>query len=270
MTQIRWIELQGAANARDVGGLPTTDGGAVAANRLLRSDNLQGLTDKDIRRLVDEHDLRAVADLRTGMEVESEGPGPLTREPDVVIHHLSLFPEAGRNTDAAAADDRDASVVFVWQDGDRRRRAEEHGPAGHYLGYLADRPDSIIAALRLIAGTDGATLVHCAAGKDRTGVVVALALAEVGVTREAIVADYARSAERIEAIFARLLASRTYEGDVAPDREAIDYDKHRPRADTMQRFLELVDELHGGPSTWLRKHGWTDGDTSALRRTLLA
>ena len=59
----------------------------------------------------------------------------------------------------------------------------------------------------MIAHSPGATIVHCAAGKDRTGTVVAIALAEVGVTREAIVADYARSAERIEHIFGRLRSS---------------------------------------------------------------
>jgi protein-tyrosine phosphatase len=122
-----------------------------------------------------------------------------------------------------------------------------------------------LAALRLIADTDGATIVHCAAGKDRTGVVTALALAEVGVTREAIVDDYALTAERIDAILARLRASRTYADDLSNQP----VDKHRPRAATMQRLLDTLDESYGGAPGWLRAHGWTDDDAAALRKHLL-
>ena len=107
--------------------------------------------------------------------------------------------------------------------------------------------------------------MHCAAGKDRTGVVIGLALAEVGVAREAIVADYALSAERIEAIFARLGASDTYRGDLKDQS----IDKHRPREETMQRLLDAIDDLHGGVPAWLRSHGWTDEDAAALRKHLL-
>lgn len=265
MTSARWIELDGAANARDLGGLPTTDGRETRVNRLIRSDNLQGLSPRDVRLLVDELGVRAVADLRTEVEVSLEGPGPMSGEPMVEVRNFSLFPESGHNTDVASLDD-DAPVVLPWQNRDAPRGAgERRGAAGVYLRYLEDRADSVLAALRLIAGTDGATIVHCAAGKDRTGVVVALALAEVDVEPAAIVADYARSAERIEGIFARLRASRTYVDDLA--EESID--KHRPRAETMQRLLEALDE-HGGASGWLRAHGWTDEDAAALRKHLIA
>jgi protein tyrosine/serine phosphatase len=266
----RWIDLDGAANVRDLGGLPTAGGAHTRPERLIRSDNLQGLSAADVRRLVDDHGVRAVADLRSKVEVDLEGPGPMTREAAVDVQHFSLFPEAGEHTDAAAdepGDDvADAPVVLPWQtrgdvpaDGDRR------GTSAIYLRYLDDRADSVIAALRLIAYTDGATVVHCAAGKDRTGVVVAFALAEVGVTREAIVEDYARSGERIEAIFARLSASPTYRDDV---RQA-PVDKHRPRAATMERLLDAMEAIHGGVPAWLREHGWTEEDAAALRQHLL-
>ena len=265
MTDARWIELAGAANVRDLGGLPTDDARQVQADRLIRADNLQGLTDSDVRSLVDDHGVRAVADLRTGAEVDSEGPGPMTREPLVTVEHLSLFPEAGRNTDAAALDES-ADIVLPWQNRDRDLSDDSRrGASAVYLGYLDDRADSVIAALRLIAHTAGAALVHCAAGKDRTGVVVAIALAAVGVTREAIVADYALSGERIEAIFARLSGSRTYRADLVDQ----DIDKHRTRPETMQRLLAGIDERFGGVDDWLRKHGWTDADAAALRSHLL-
>ena len=69
-----WIDLEGLANLRDVGGIPMTDGGQIAAGRLLRSDNLQALTPADIDRLL-EIGLTDVVDLRSEYEVESEGPG---------------------------------------------------------------------------------------------------------------------------------------------------------------------------------------------------
>jgi protein-tyrosine phosphatase len=263
----RWVELDGAENVRDLGGLPTIDGHTVQPHRLIRSDNLQALSEGDVRHLVDDLDVRAVADLRTGVEVASEGPGPMTREPLVDVVHLSLFPEAGETTDAVAADD--GPVVLPWRTRDREVVEEERrrGVAGVYLGYLDDRADSILAALRLIAGSDGATVVHCAAGKDRTGVVIAMALAEVGVEPSAIIDDYARSADRVGAVIARLAARRTYASDL--NEGDVDIDKHKPRAATMERLLAAIDEVHGGVSAWLRSHGWTEEDAAALRRKLL-
>ncbi|MDP9115830.1 MAG: tyrosine-protein phosphatase [Actinomycetota bacterium] len=264
-TNSRWIHLDGAVNVRDLGGLPTVDGGTTRRDRLIRADNLQGLTPADVHTLLDVHRVRAIADLRTGVEVEYEGPGPMTREPVVTIHHLSLYPEAGHNTDVAALDD-DGVAVLPWQNDEVDARTDAPKSAGdYYLRYLHARGDSIVAALRLIAETDGATIVHCAAGKDRTGVVVALTLAEIGVERQAIVDDYALSAERIQDIFARLRASDTYAEDLA----AQSIDKHRPRAHTMAELLDAIDADFGGVRVWLRSQGWTDDDASALRKQLV-
>ncbi len=258
-----WIELDGAANARDVGGLPTADGRSVRPGRLIRSDNLQNLSERDVQLLVEDYRVRAVADLRTDVEVQAEGPGPLTRVDDIEIRQLSLFPEQGERTDAAAVDD--GPVLLPWQEREARPDGPRLGASAVYLAYLEDRADSVITALRMIATSPGATIVHCAAGKDRTGTVVALALAEVGVTREAIVADYLRSGERIADIFARLRASQTYQHDLA-NAEA---DKHTPRAATMEGLLDAIDAGYGGVGAWLRSHGWTEPDAAALRSKLL-
>jgi protein tyrosine/serine phosphatase len=260
---VSWLELDGAVNVRDLGGLPTDDGRTVRPHRLIRADNLQDLSERDIALLVDDIGVRSVADLRTDVEVTNEGPGPLSENPAVDIVHLSLFPESGSNTDVAADD---APVVLPWQnrevptDDDRRQ-----GASAVYLHYLDQRADSVLATLRLIAESPGATIVHCAAGKDRTGTVVAIALAEVGVSRAAIVEDYARSAERIEAIFERLRGTRTYADDIADEDAA----EHAPKPATMVRLLDALDAEHGGASRWLRSHGWTETDAAALRHKLL-
>ena len=95
-TARRWIALQGAANVRDLGGLALRGGGATAPGVLLRADNLQGLTARDVGHLVGDLGVRAVVDLRTGVEVELEGPGPLVAEERVEIRHRSLMPEFRR------------------------------------------------------------------------------------------------------------------------------------------------------------------------------
>jgi protein tyrosine/serine phosphatase len=258
----RWIELDGAANVRDLGGLTTTDGAAIRAGTLLRSDNLQDLTPRDIKLLTGEHGVRNVIDLRSQFEVDKEGPGPLTREPAVTIHHFSLMPESGRATDVAA-DTVDTDRVLPWRE--NYRTGTEHQPViGHYLGYLSTRPDSIVAALRVVA--TGPAIIHCAAGKDRTGVVIALALHVAGVTREQIVTDYAATGDRVERILARLRASPTY----ASGLDSRPAESHIPQPAIMEQFLTTLDEHHGGPLGWLRIHGWTDHDTTALRTALRA
>jgi protein-tyrosine phosphatase len=259
-----WIALDGAVNVRDIGGMPTDDGSVTAEKRLLRADNLQGLSSPDVSRLVEEFGLTRVVDLRSVAEVTSEGPGPLAMVTAVEHVHHSVIPV---EIDGGAPD-RDTTVSEALLA--RREQFASANPddvvSGHYLGYLEDRPDSVVAALRAIAGTPGAALVHCAAGKDRTGVVVALALLAVGVDREAVIADYAATAERIDAVLARLRASATYVHGV----NSISDDEHTPRASAMQRFLELVDSRHGGVAQWLADQGFGARDIELLRHKLLA
>ncbi|MGI8537988.1 MAG: tyrosine-protein phosphatase [Mycobacteriales bacterium] len=231
-----WIELEGAANVRDVGGLPTVDGRATRRGVLLRADNLQGLTPTDVARVTGELGVRTVVDLRTTGELHLEGNGPL-RHTDLQHHHVPLIPEGADEPDQAEVD-----------------RAVPHRPdragrtptdmTGYYVGYVEDAPQNLARALHILADpATGPALVHCAAGKDRTGVVVAAALSMAGVTRDAVVADYVRSAERIEAVLARLQSSATY----APSLAGVQADDLRPVAGSMERFLDHVDRAYGGP-----------------------
>jgi protein tyrosine/serine phosphatase len=137
---------------------------------------------------------------------------------------------------------------------------------GHYLGYLEDRPDSVTGAVRAIAEAPGAAIVHCAAGKDRTGVVIALALTAVGVPAEVVIADYAATGERLEAILDKLVRSRTYEADL----KGSPIDRHIPRPETMKAFLSEVASRYGGAEQWLAGHGLGPAGLRRLRAKLLA
>jgi protein-tyrosine phosphatase len=229
----RWLTLEGLDNVRDVGGLPLRDGGATRAGVLLRSGSLRHVTPADVEHLVDVFGLQLVLDLRTRREIDLDGPTAVAGA-GVETVALSFIPEEGRAL-PEVGDDLDPLVR-------------------NYLGYLTDRGENVVTAVRRLAARDaGPALVHCAAGKDRTGVLVALVLDAVGVERDAVVTDYALSAERVEAMFRRWT---TASGQPMP----VDLTPHLPRAEVMDAVLAHLDAEHGadevdGAAGWLRANG---------------
>lgn len=255
----RWVPLEGAVNVRDLGGLPLPGGSAIRPHRLLRSDNLQDLSSADVRRLRDAIGVSDIVDLRTATERTLEGDGPLDAEPGVTVHHLSLLPRTGDEVREVEGD-----VLLPWQQDTTDEVPVERSEARTvYTSYLHDRPESVVAALSTIAHADGAAVVHCAAGKDRTGVVVALALDLVDVPRSAILEDYLLTGERIDAIIDRLSGTRTY----AANLRGRPRESHLPKATAITDVFALVD-ASGGTDDWLALHGWRDSDSRALRHRL--
>lgn len=254
----RWIELDGLVNMRDLGGLPTRDGGTTTSGRLIRSDNLQDLSDADVTRLVDELGVSDVVDLRTGAELHIEGPGPLRRVEALTHHHHSLIDERRSTETVEDLGER----ALPWRDDDPVRDAGFW--AAHYLGYLAKRPQAVAAALEVVAEAQGAVVVHCAAGKDRTGTVVAMALDVAGVPHDEIVADYVLTAERIDRIIARLAPRESYGAALAKQKP----EDQLPRAESIQAILTAVQEGWGGADGWLRERGWSAADVQRLRTRL--
>ena len=148
-------------------------------------------------------------DLRTDLEVELEGAGadhPVSRACASSITRSTRAREATRISTPPPSTYGRRPDSSGWPDEPRVVQA--------YLSYTTARPDSIVASIRTIANARGAVLVHCAAGKDRTGVVVALALDAAGVDRRTIVGDYLATAQRIDAIMARLVGSPTYRSEL--------------------------------------------------------
>jgi protein-tyrosine phosphatase len=252
-----WIELEGAVNVRDVGGMPTVDGGETVYRRLLRSENLQDLTADDIALLVDEIGLTTVVDLRSTRELMTEGPAPLDAVDGVQHAHHPVLKEFLDASDTVAA-----ALILDAQKEDSERYPDNL-MTGHYLGYLENRPEEVVGALRSIIAAPGAAIVHCAAGKDRTGVIIALALTIAGVERDVIVADYAATNERLDAIIERLARSKMYGSVTSKPVRA-----HTANAETMQAFLEQLDARYGGLPAWLAGQGFTDDEAAALRDRL--
>ena len=246
-----WITLEGASNVRDVGGLPTVDGRTTRDGVLIRSDNLQDLSPPDVEVLL-AAGVRTVLDLRTSAEVELTGPGPM-RGTDVRHLHLDLIPQGLDGREAVDRTIPDES-------------AGEHAMDHVYIDYVKDSPDKVAAAVRAIADPgSGSVVVHCAAGKDRTGVVVAVALSLVGVKRDAIVADYALTDERIVAVRDRLLATPLYSEDMR--RRTIE--SMRPHAGNMSRFLDRIDREYGGIHGFAMAVGVDEETVARLSRRLL-
>ncbi len=233
----RWMRFQGLDNVRDVGGLPLRDGGRTRSGVLLRSAALHWATAADVRRLVDEFGLRLVLDLRTPREIDRDGPTPI-----------------------AAAGVETVALNFIGASRELPETGDDTDPLlRNYLGYLDDQPANIVEAVRRLAAPDaGPALVHCAAGKDRTGVLVAMVLEVAGVERAAVVEDYALSSAQIEALFRRWT---TASGEPMPAVE--DLRPHHPRAEVMEAVLERLDTAHGGAAGWLVERGL---DVAALAR----
>ncbi|GAB3622490.1 tyrosine-protein phosphatase [Mariniluteicoccus endophyticus] len=275
-----WLAFDSLVNARDVGGIPTVDGGRIKSLRMLRSDNLQHLTPADIKQLVT-FGVTDVVDLRSAYEVHHEGDGPLVGHPGITFHHFSYLPEQeatdlpdhARDAESQAEEAAEEQAMvgsetvgkaLPWI-GRLPAVEVEDAFASHYLSYLVERPESVVGALRAIGNARGAAIVHCAAGKDRTRTTVALALSLAGAERDAIVADYAASSERMQQIVDKLVASDTYRANL----EGRPLSSHLTNPESMDAFLGYAEDRFGGVEEMLRPLGWTDDDTRAVRAHLL-
>jgi protein tyrosine/serine phosphatase len=248
MTDSRFLPLTGAENIRDLGGLPLITGGHTRSGVLYRGDTLQELTPGDVE-LFRTLGLRTVIDLRTNLEATKEGRGPLADEPIRYVN-LPFMPDEL----LMPSDDRQRQIIVA------ERREQDR--VEHYLGYLKYAGDRVVGAVKVMAEPDGPpALFHCAAGKDRTGVLAALVLDAVGVEREAIVADFALTNERLERVGARLRRMPTY----ANYTGALSNKDMSADPQTMIDVLATLDDRDGGGAGWLLANGLTDAELASLK-----
>jgi protein-tyrosine phosphatase len=244
----RWVPGS-AVNFRDIGCQPTIDGGRTRPGVLFRSESPQFLQPADAQRLVHEIGLRLVLDLRFADEAANEGRGPLGQAP-VNYLNVPIVGAGGADVAVALLDDTDDTL------------------APYYVSYVRNSADALLSVYRTLAAPDGLpALVHCAAGKDRTGVVVGLLLSALGVTDDAIVADYARTGDAMPQVLRRLGTAPSYAAQVAG--QAPDDVRAMAQPQTMRAFLAWVRREHGSGSGLLRDLGLEPEALELLGRRLV-
>ena len=243
----RTLPLVGAFNFRDLGGYRTTDGRQVKWRTLFRADGLTNLTPEDLDDLA-RIDLRTVVDLRTTMEIDERGRFPFESHP-LTFHHLSVIDQTW-DREAVAIMEMSTTEFLHWA----------------YTGMLADGAARFARAFDLLADTDALPAVfHCAAGKDRTGLLAALVLGALGVERDSIVADYVLTEVAMERILDRLRET--------PERA--EYLATTPKSffaadgDAMHRVIDDIERDHGSIRDFTRSIGVSEATLERLDGLLL-
>jgi protein-tyrosine phosphatase len=243
----RLVALEGAFNFRDLGGYPSRDGRSTRWGRLFRSDTLHELTEADVE-ILRGLGLATVVDLRTPKELARTGRGRLGPEP-IGFHHLSLLGDSPVLGESRDGDDREDQVPG--------EAVAAPAPVGddlsdRYHWYLDVGRESLVEAIGLMGESSRLPLVfHCAAGKDRTGVLAALVLDLVGVDREVIVEDYVITAGRMELILGRFRSNPDFAERLAQIPPAT----YGVEAITMRSFLDRLDAEFGGAWRWAEAAG---------------
>lgn len=252
------IPLTGTHNFRHTGGYPAaaanvgsaaTNAGSIAANGRTRSD---GLFRSDALHRLDAAAQAAFTELGIARIVDLRGADEISTAPNALpigtteqIHHPIFDSEGLPETGGVP------SLPSV------------------YRYVLEERADRLAAAVALIADApEGAVLVHCTAGKDRTGLVVAVALAAVGVPREHVVADYAVSAENLAGEWAERMLAGAGSRFGELDDTTRDLIVASPAA-AMELSLDLIEQLYGSAEGLLRAHGLGDAQLASLRSSLV-
>jgi protein-tyrosine phosphatase len=246
------LARDGIFNVRDLGGLPTASGGVVAPRRLVRADALHRA--RASAPALAEFGITRVLDLRDQRELDAEGS--LEVAGVVVEHHRVLDPTFRWSEDGGTGSDGEGVPLLA-----RRYRVILGEFAPRFAGALTsmaeeyERPDG------------GAVAVHCAVGKDRTGLLTMLVLGLLEVPDEVVVADYARSAAATAVQVSWLWSLGRPGGD------ATDEDLHdgvwSARAGTMDATLRWLRDTYGGIDGYLDHAGVSDEVRRALRSALV-
>jgi protein-tyrosine phosphatase len=248
----RHLEFETVFNFRDLGGYVGADRRTVRWRTLFRADGLHRLSAPDLVRLA-ELGVRTVLDLRTRIELDERGrigdAGGTTERIEVHYHHL---PVIERVWDGSPEDEPEPSRFL----------------ADRYLDMLEEGRAALGQALTTIADADTAPLVfHCAAGKDRTGVLAALTLSLLGVSDGDIVRDYGLS---------RIAMGRMVEWLRVKYPERVEQMADQPKAfldapeDAMRMFLDDLRRRYGSAETYAASVGVGEDAVASLRSHLLA
>ena len=238
----RHLDWDGCLNLRDLGGLPTEDGGLTSYGAFVRGDTLCGLTDSGRGALLG-YGIRTVIDLRSMQEITSE-PNPFAALPDVISYvHRPLNDPATETRLSVTADAAERYVLMT----DAAAVAKR---IGAIFTSMADAPP-------------GGVLFHCFAGRDRTGVVAALLLRLAGVDLDTIVDDYEVTDSRLRARYDQWLTK--LEGTPRQRFLASLEDRGHP----IRRVLTHLEERDGSVGAYLERQGADRSDVLRVRSRLI-
>ncbi|MCX5562332.1 tyrosine-protein phosphatase [Streptomyces sp. NBC_00038] len=254
-------ELAAVRNFRDVGGLPTVDGRRVRYGVLFRSGHLAHATEQDAE-FLSSLGLHTIFDFRNASDQKLEGP-------DVELPGV-------RNVNLPLTDPADGSEFWkMVRDGDldQLRALLANGKGANrminsYRAIVKQRTAEHSQVLHSLAEDSVPALMHCAAGKDRAGLSIAITLLAVGVEREAIVADYLES----NAAHRRYKVHRSSTSDSAYSPEVMELlsPLFDARAEYLAAAFETIEETWGGVDAYLEQGlGITPELRDRLRERLL-
>jgi protein-tyrosine phosphatase len=244
----RLIGLEAVHNFRDLGGYPTAGGRTTKWRTLFRSDGLYRLRGADDMSRVMQLGLKSVIDLRTEREQREQGIFPID-DIEVTFHHLSIVDVTWSDTETPEFDDEVEFLVWGYRD------------------MLEIGSSRFADAMHVLAQTDSLPAVfHCAAGKDRTGVLAALLLSSLGVEDAHICADYGLTQDAMRRSIAW---SKVHRPELAERYATIPkaYLAADPRA--MQIILTELAQQHGSVRNYVREIGVADATVEALGNLLL-
>ena len=238
----RYLSIEGCANPRDIGGYPTANGNVTRTGVIFRGDSLHNLPPAGQQALL-RHGVRTIIDLRHPTEVE-RAPHVFARVAGVQYLHLPLVnDEPGR-----ALSSRTQALHVL------------------YSLLLDGCQPQFRAVLHAIAIAPAPLVVHCTAGKDRTGLVIALILGLAGVPGMTIAADYAVSSRCLSPVLERLQQQVVLAGLKLP-RDAWLLEA---RPETMVQTLASLDRRYGGIEGYVRRIGVAQADIDRIKTLVIA
>ena len=250
MQRSRDLLWDGLLNVRDLGGHPTDDGGETRYDSIIRADSVRQLSDQGWAALVD-YGVKTIVDLRTNDELAADPPAELPVE----VLHIPFF-----ETDADDWKEVEARLDAV------ARSAPDVPSATRevYLIFLEHFGGNVAAAIRAIANApEGGVVIHCAGGKDRTGLLTALLLHVAGVAIAEIAADYALSEERLRPRHEQWFA----EAETEEELERMKRFSQTP-AESIEGVLEELERRYGSVEGYLRDVGLTADELDRARARL--
>jgi protein-tyrosine phosphatase len=261
-------ELSGAWNFRDV-----AEETGIRAGRLFRSSELSHL-DEAGRTAMQRLGIGDVADLRSVREVERRGPGQV---PDGVEIHRLPFHELATNQAEAPHEHAFERMMTDKPDDEDVAEAAARFMTEEYERFPA-LPGAHMAVRQVISLlADGKSVIaHCFAGKDRTGLTVALVLETVGVERAAIVTDFLRSNAAVPQLRERILQSIRSRGEESTTPEIVTFAEARLNEEVLgvrEEYLDAsrrtIDRDYGSVPEYLAAIGVTADQVTRLRANLL-